>query len=111
MITSHIQTRFPTHGFSCSVRDELENVGVYFRTSGANSNARDPWKTEKRTARAVLVDLEPGTVDVIKAGALEDLFDPHTMKFGNNCAGNNWANGQTLFSTSIFLTVSKFLWI
>merc|ERR1712154_604895 len=71
-----------------------ENVGVYFRTSGANSNARDPWKTEKRTPRAVLVDLEPGTLDVIKAGALKDLFDPATMKFGSNGAGNNWAKGH-----------------
>jgi tubulin beta len=76
------------------IPDELENVGVYFRTSGANSNARDPWKTEKRTPRAVLVDLEPGTLDVIKAGALKDLFDPATMKFGSNGAGNNWAKGH-----------------
>merc|ERR1712007_273705 len=29
-----------------------------------------------------------------KAGALKDLFDPATMKFGSNGAGNNWAKGH-----------------
>merc|ERR1712117_96137 len=62
---------------------DLDKVNVYMRSAG-----------ERWVPRACLVDLEPGTLDVIKAGALKDLFDPATMKFGSNGAGNNWAKGH-----------------
>jgi tubulin beta len=48
---------------------------------------------EKYVPRAVLVDLEPGTMDTIKAGAFGDLFRPDNFVFGNSGAGNNWAKG------------------
>merc|ERR1712038_625034 len=44
--------------------------------------------------RGVLVDLEPGTMDVIKASAIGPVFKPDNMVFGNNGAGNNWAKGH-----------------
>merc|ERR1712217_527052 len=44
--------------------------------------------------RAVLVDLEPGTMDVIKAQPLGPAFKPDNLCFGNNGAGNNWAKGH-----------------
>jgi len=74
------------------VPDEIENVTVYFRETTTGSAAS--WKTSTRTPRAVLVDLEPGTMDVIKSGPLASLFDKSCMKFGNNGAGNNWAKGH-----------------
>jgi len=74
------------------IPDEIENVAVYFRENTAGPAAS--WKTSTRTPRAVLVDLEPGTMDVIKSGPLADLFDKACMKFGNNGAGNNWAKGH-----------------
>merc|ERR1719394_1396993 len=44
--------------------------------------------------RAILVDLEPGTIDVIKANNIGHLFKPDNMIFGANGAGNNWAKGH-----------------
>merc|ERR1712156_1220798 len=68
--------------------DELENIDVYFRgTTEEKVNAK--W-----IPRAVLVDLEPGTMDVIKASAIGPVFKPDNMVFGNNGAGNNWAKGH-----------------
>jgi len=70
------------------IPDELENIDVYFRgTSEEKKNAR--W-----IPRAVLVDLEPGTMDVIKASAIGPVYKPDNMVFGNNGAGNNWAKGH-----------------
>jgi tubulin beta len=43
--------------------------------------------------RAVLVDLEPGTMDVIKANT-PDLFRPDNMIHAQNSAGNNFAKGH-----------------
>jgi len=68
--------------------DELEKIDVYFR---ATSN--EP-TTTKWVPRAVLVDLEPGTMDVIKAQPLGPAFKPDNLCFGNNGAGNNWAKGH-----------------
>jgi len=68
--------------------DELEKIDVYFR---ATSN--EP-QTTKWVPRAVLVDLEPGTMDVIKAQPLGPAFKPDNLCFGNNGAGNNWAKGH-----------------
>merc|ERR1712156_918228 len=70
------------------VPDVLENIDVYFRgTTEEKVNAK--W-----IPRAVLVDLEPGTMDVIKASAIGPVFKPDNMVFGNNGAGNNWAKGH-----------------
>jgi len=68
--------------------DELENIDVYFR------GTTEEKKNAKWIPRAVLVDLEPGTMDVIKASAIGPVFKPDNMVFGNNGAGNNWAKGH-----------------
>ena len=44
--------------------------------------------------RAVLVDLEPGTMDSIRSGVMGDLFRPDNFVFGQSGAGNNWAMGH-----------------
>ena len=44
--------------------------------------------------RAVLVDLEPGTMDALRAGPLGNLFKPDNYCFGQSGAGNNWAKGH-----------------
>jgi len=66
----------------------LENVGVYFRP-----NSED-WKTARWVPRAVLVDLEPGTMDVMKNCPIGGIFKPDNMVIGSNGAGNNWAKGH-----------------
>merc|ERR1711981_1016046 len=70
------------------IPDELENIDVYFR------GTTEEKKNAKWIPRAVLVDLEPGTMDVIKASSIGPVFKPDNMVFGNNGAGNNWAKGH-----------------
>jgi len=72
------------------IPDELENIDVYFRPTCETVTE----KNCKFIPRAVLVDLEPGTMDVIKASNLGSLFKPDNMCFGANGAGNNWAKGH-----------------
>ena len=50
--------------------------------------------SNKYVPRAILVDLEPGTMDSIRAGAMGNLFKPDNYCFGQSGAGNNWAKGH-----------------
>jgi len=72
------------------IPEKLEKVDVYFQQTGN----MDHKKQSKWVPRSVIVDLEPGTIDVIKASPLGDLFRPDNMVFGANGAGNNWAKGH-----------------
>ena len=63
---------------------QLERISVYYTETGAN----------KYVPRAVLVDLEPGTMDSVRSGPLGGLFRPDNLVFGQNGAGNNWAKGR-----------------
>jgi len=72
------------------IPDELENVNVFFNETSQG----DGMFKSHRTPRALIVDLEPGTVDVIKNKDVGSMFNPSNMIFGNNGAGNNWAKGH-----------------
>ncbi|KAI9450037.1 Tubulin/FtsZ, GTPase domain-containing protein [Lactarius psammicola] len=63
---------------------QLERISVYYNEIGAN----------KYVPRAILVDLEPGTMDAIRSGPLGGLFRPDNFVFGQSGAGNNWAKGH-----------------
>ncbi|KAI5474397.1 hypothetical protein MNV49_003381 [Pseudohyphozyma bogoriensis] len=63
---------------------QLERISVYYNEVAGN----------KYVPRAVLVDLEPGTMDVIRSGPLGGLFRPDNFVFGQSGAGNNWAKGH-----------------
>src|SRR6202042_1816757 len=63
---------------------QLERISVYYNEIGAN----------KYVPRAVLVDLEPGTMDSVRSGPLGHLFRPDNFVFGQSGAGNNWAKGR-----------------
>lgn len=63
---------------------ELERMNVYFNEVG----------NQKYVPRAVLVDLEPGTMDAVRAGPFGQLFRPDNFVFGQSSAGNNWAKGH-----------------
>jgi len=69
--------------------DELEKIDVFFRLV-------DPTKPQetRHVPRAVIVDLEPGTIDVIKSSPLGHMFRSDNFVFGANGAGNNWAKGH-----------------
>jgi tubulin beta len=63
---------------------QLERVNVYF------SEAADA----RYVPRAVLVDLEPGTMDSARASPYGKVFRPGNFVFGQSGAGNNWAKGH-----------------
>lgn len=72
---------------------QLERINVYYNETGSN----------KYVPRAVLIDLEPGTMDSIKSGPLGKLFRPDNFVFGQSGAGNNWAKGRKPMVFLIFL--------
>ena len=48
----------------------------------------------KYVPRAVLVDLEPGTMDAVRSCPYGRIFRPDNFCFGQSGAGNNWAKGH-----------------
>jgi len=66
------------------IKDELENISVYFASPSI----------ERYVPRAIIVDLEPGTIDVIKGSKYGNAYNDDFLLFGANGAGNNWAKGH-----------------
>ncbi|KAK2889548.1 hypothetical protein Q8A67_014923 [Cirrhinus molitorella] len=60
---------------------QLERVNVYFNEAHGG----------KYVPRALLVDLEPGTMDSVRGSHIGQLFRPDNFIHGNSGAGNNWA--------------------
>lgn len=71
-----------------SPEQQLERAGVYF-----NKSENDSGKTVY-TPRAVLVDLEPGVLDGIKASPMGSNFRADNFVSAQSSAGNNWAKGH-----------------
>merc|ERR1712038_1385799 len=63
---------------------QLERINVYYNEASGG----------KYVPRAVLVDLEPGTMDSVRSGPFGQLFRPDNFVFGQTGAGNNWAKGH-----------------
>lgn len=63
---------------------QLDRINVYYNEAADN----------KYVPRAVLVDLEPGTMDSIRSSPIGGLFRPDNFVFGQSGAGNNWAKGH-----------------
>uniref|UniRef100_A0AAG5D109 Tubulin beta chain n=1 Tax=Anopheles atroparvus TaxID=41427 RepID=A0AAG5D109_ANOAO len=63
---------------------QLERIDVYY--TEVNGNRYVP--------RAVLVDLEPGTMDSVRQCPYGALFRPDNFVYGQSGAGNNWAKGH-----------------
>ena len=64
--------------------DETNRISVYYNQSSSN----------KYVPRAVLVDLEPGTMEAIRNHPMGNIFRPDNFIFGQSGAGNNWAKGH-----------------
>lgn len=62
----------------------MERVNVYFNEGHGG----------RYVPRAILTDLEPGTMNSIRAGAYGKLFRPDNFVHGQGGAGNNWAKGH-----------------
>lgn len=65
-------------------RNELERINVYYNEASGG----------RYVPRAVLMDLEPGTMDSLRTGPYGKIFRPDNFVFGQNGAGNNWAKGH-----------------
>jgi tubulin beta len=63
---------------------QLNRVNVYFNES-ANG---------KYMPRTVMVDLEPGVLDTVRASRRGGMFRPDNYVQGQSSAGNNWAKGH-----------------
>ena len=63
---------------------QLERINVYFNEATGG----------KYVPRAVCVDLEPGTLDAVRAGPYGQVFRPDNFIFGQSGAANNWAKGH-----------------
>ena len=63
---------------------QLERINVYYNEAGGG----------RYVPRAVLMDLEPGTMDSIRSGPFGQIFRPDNFVFGQSGAGNNWAKGH-----------------
>jgi len=63
---------------------QLQRINVYFNEG----------QEGRYVPRAVLTDLEPGTMDSIRSGTYGSLFRPDNFIFGQSGAGNNWAKGH-----------------
>ena len=73
----------PSGSYYSESYKQLERIEVYFNEA-----------TEGRfVPRAILMDLEPGTMDSVRAGSFGQLFRPDNFVFGMTGAGNNWAKG------------------
>ncbi|XP_074239301.1 tubulin beta-8 chain-like isoform X5 [Saimiri boliviensis] len=62
---------------------QQERINVYYNEASGG----------RYVARAVLVDLEPGTMDSVRSGPFGQIFRPDNFIFGQCGAGNNWAKG------------------
>ncbi|RXK40793.1 tubulin beta [Tremella mesenterica] len=87
--TAFWETVLAEHGLDLSGKyigndpQQLAKVDVYF-TEASN---------KKYVPRSIQVDLEPGVVDLVRAGNMANLFRPETFVHGESGAGNNWAKG------------------
>lgn len=72
-------------GVYCGDSDlQLERINVYYNEVRGG----------KYVPRAILVDLEPGTMDTARSGPMGKLFRPDNFVHGQSGAGNNWATGH-----------------
>ena len=62
----------------------------------------------KYVPRAILVDLEPGTMDSVRSGPFGQIFRPDNFVFGQSGAGNNWAKGHYTEGAELVDSVSSF---
>ncbi|CAJ0945661.1 unnamed protein product, partial [Mesorhabditis belari] len=63
---------------------QLERIDVYYNEANGG----------KYVPRAVLVDLEPGTMDTVRNGPYGGIYRPDNFVFAQSGAGNNWAKGH-----------------
>lgn len=74
----------PTGRFHGDSDLQLERINVYF----------DEATGGRFVPRAVLVDLDPASMNSARSGPFGQLFKPDSFVYGQAGAGNNWAKGR-----------------
>uniref|UniRef100_A0AAY4A0A5 Tubulin beta chain n=1 Tax=Denticeps clupeoides TaxID=299321 RepID=A0AAY4A0A5_9TELE len=74
----------PTGSYHGDSDLQLDRISVYYNEASGG----------KYVPRAILVDLEPGTMDSVRSGPFGQIFRPDNFVFGQSGAGNNWAKGH-----------------
>ncbi len=76
----------------------IDHCGRYIGDAGIQLERVDVYYNEVDGARyiprAILIDLEPGVLDSIRASHIGELFRPDNFVCGTTGAGNNWAKGH-----------------
>lgn len=76
----------------------MDANGVYQGDNPLQKSRLDVYFNEaangKYVPRAVLLDLEPATIQKVRASEYGQLFRPDNMIYGQSSAGNNWAKGH-----------------
>merc|ERR1711868_174112 len=89
----------PTGAYTGTSELQMERIEVYYNQAMGLS-PEEKAKGSKLTSggkfvpRAILVDLEPGTMDSVRSGPYGGIFRPDNFVFGQSGAGNNWAKGH-----------------
>ena len=73
----------PTGKYEGDLALQLERINIYYNET----------REGRYVPRAILMDLEPRTMDFVRAGPYGELFTPDNFIYGQTGAGNNWAKG------------------
>merc|ERR1712037_843551 len=89
----------PTGAYTGTSELQMERIEVYYNQAmGLSPEAKARGERlvsgGKFVPRAILVDLEPGTMDSVRSGPYGGIFRPDNFVFGQSGAGNNWAKGH-----------------
>merc|ERR1711951_196377 len=87
----------PTGTYTGESDLQLERINVYYNEASGG----------KYVPRAVLVDLEPGTMDSVRSGPFGQIFRPDNFVFGQSGAGNNWAKGHYTEGKFCLISLAK----
>ncbi|KAI3691682.1 hypothetical protein L6452_31484 [Arctium lappa] len=79
---------------------QLERINVYYNEASGG----------RFVPRAVLIDLEPGTMDSLRSGAYGQIFRPDNFVFGQSGVGNNWAKGHYTEGVELIDSVQMSKW-
>ncbi|XP_023709546.1 tubulin beta chain isoform X2 [Cryptotermes secundus] len=74
----------PTGAYHGDSDLQLQRINVYYNEASSGNYV----------PRAIMVDLEPGTMDSVRSGPFGQIFNPDNFIFGQSGAGNNWAKGH-----------------
>ena len=81
----------PNGGFEGDDPVRVQRLPVFFTESA----------TGRYVPRAILFDLEPGSLNAVRTEEWGSLYHPESFIFGRDGAGNNWAKGYKVKSNKV----------